>query len=51
MIPKIIQIAVSSDGPDDYGYLVILREDGTVWRRILANEDEVWVQVTLPGTH
>jgi hypothetical protein len=48
MLPKIIQIAVASDGPDETSCLVVLRDDGTVWRRYLGYENEEWVRVTLP---
>lgn len=45
---RITQIAVSSDGPDAHAALIVLRSDGTVWKRKLDQPQGPWDQMELP---
>ena len=44
---KVIQVAISPDGPETYGSIIALCDDGTIWRLPdrLPNE---WEQVKGP---
>jgi hypothetical protein len=57
--PKVIQIAISSPGPGGDGegewlpVLYALREDGSIWRRVLRGSDpylppERWDRIPTP---